>query len=412
MGATAYFVLPKMLDRTQEGPLGPYVEDFAALLQQQGYSKLWGRQMILVIAHFSRWLYEHSLGDRDVDAAQLERFLAHRKRNGRVGRDDSAALQKMLDLLCKKRVVHSADLPSIVSARERACDGFRRYLVQQCGVSTGTLRCYLPFIWKFLAERFGDGPVTFKEMVAKDVTGFIQRHAQDQSPSRAQCLGSALRAFLRHLRHDGEIAIDLASCVPAVANWSLSALPKSLNPVQVEQVLAHCDRKTTVGRRDYAILMLLARLGLRAGEVAALRLNDINWEEGHITVRSKGGRWTQLPLPADVGRAMSEYLTAGRPSCTDRQVFIREHAPRTGFSDSATVSRLVKRALIRAGVDSPRKGAHLFRHTLASEMLKHGASLREIGELLGHRSPDTTRIYAKVDVVALQSLALPWPGGV
>jgi integrase len=188
-------------------------------------------------------------------------------------------------------------------------------------------------------------------------------------------------------------------------------LPKCLLPGQVEQILDHCEHGTSKGRRDYAILLLLARLGLRAGEVVALTLDDVDWEEGHLTVRSKGGRWTRLPIPVDVGKAISDYLTNGRPSCADRHVFIRERAPRRGFPASTRISALVRSAVIRSGIESARKGAHLFRHSLATEMLRKDASLREIGEVLRHRSPDTTQLYAKVDLRSLECLALPWPKG-
>jgi site-specific recombinase XerD len=199
--------------------------------------------------------------------------------------------------------------------------------------------------------------------------------------------------------------------VPKVANWSNSTLPKFLQPGQTQQVLDHCDRRSTVGMRNYAILLLLARLGLRACEVVALTLDDIDWEAGHLTVRGKGGQRAQMPLPADVGRAIAIYLRKGRPPCESRRVFIREHAPRVGFANSAAISTLVQRALADAGVDSPRTGAYVFRHSLATEMLRHGASLSEIGQLLRHAHPDTTQIYAKVDVCALRPLALRWPGG-
>jgi integrase/recombinase XerD len=170
------------------------------------------------------------------------------------------------------------------------------------------------------------------------------------------------------------------------------------------------DRRS-LGRRDYAILLLLARLGLRAPEVVALNLEDIDWEAGRLTVHGKGGRSTQMPLPADVGEAVAAYLCNGRPRCLSRRVFIRAKAPLGGFASSVAICVIVVHALERAGVESARKGAHLFRHTLACDLLRQGCSLDEIGELLRHQSPDTTAIYAKVDLTALQSLALPWPGG-
>ena len=171
------------------------------------------------------------------------------------------------------------------------------------------------------------------------------------------------------------------------------------------------ERNTAVGRRNYAILLLLARLGLRACEVVALNLEDIDWENARITIRAKGGRWNQLPLPTDVGEALALYLRHARPSCPCRRVFIRDRAPRRGFAGSQAICPVVRRAIQRAGVESARKGAHLFRHSLATSMIRQGASLDEIGELLRHRSPNTTAIYAKVDLPALRSLALPWPGG-
>jgi site-specific recombinase XerD len=221
---------------------------------------------------------------------------------------------------------------------------------------------------------------------------------------------AALRAFLRHLRHRGEITTDLAACVPTVANWSHATLPKFLKPVQVNQVLKHCDRRRVKGRRDYAILLLLARLGLRAGEVVALTLDDIDWQEGNFKLHGKGGREAKLPLSVEVGEAIADYLQNGRPHCASRRLFIRQRAPRVGMANTA-ISKLVMCALARAGVDSPRKGAHLFRHSLATQMLRHGASLTEIGELLRHQHPNTTMIYAKVDLLALRRLAPAWLGG-
>jgi len=192
----------------------------------------------------------------------------------------------------------------------------------------------------------------------------------------------------------------------------MASIPRSISPDHAKRVLAHCNRQTAAGRRDYAILLLLARLGLRAGEIAALTLEDIDWEAGILSVRGKGGRQCQLPLPIEVGEAIAAYLQQGRPRSTSRCLFLYARAPVRSFKDQRTVGLIVKHAFDRAGIDSPRKGAHQFRHALASQMLRQGASLSEIGELLRHRSPETTWIYAKVDLGALRPLALPWPGGV
>jgi site-specific recombinase XerD len=221
---------------------------------------------------------------------------------------------------------------------------------------------------------------------------------------------TALRSFFGYLRYREAIATDLAGCVPAVPNWSLSTIPRFLPAGDVERILKCCDRKTAVGRRNHAILLLLARLGVRAGEVVALNLDDIDWSTGQIAIRGKGGKSAQLPLADDVGAALAAYLRHDRPRSATRRVFIRHRAPLVGFGNSSTISSLVRRALKHAGVESAHTGAHVLRHSLATNLLKQGGSLDEIGELLRHQSPNTTAIYAKVDVTALHTLALPWPG--
>jgi len=232
------------------------------------------------------------------------------------------------------------------------------------------------------------------------------------SPKRAQLMVSALRSFFRFLLQQGEIATDLAACVPAVADWRLSTVPKYLGAEEVERLLSTCDQRTRIGRRDYAILMLLARLGLRAGEVVALELDDMDWRGGEIAVRGKGQRHDRLPLLQEVGEALAAYLRRDRPCGSTRRVFVRMRAPIRGFAGPQTISTIVRRALQRADLKVPAKGvaAHLLRHSLATGMLRRGASMAEIAEVLRHRTPSTTEIYAKVDIGGLRSLAQPWPG--
>jgi integrase/recombinase XerD len=204
----------------------------------------------------------------------------------------------------------------------------------------------------------------------------------------------------------------LAAAVPVVANWSMSSIPRAIPADQVCQLLASIDRRTALGCRGYAILLLLARLGLRSGEVTFLELDDIDWNTGTLSVRGKSGRRGELPLPAEVGEAIAAYLRRGRPQSTNRRVFLRAKAPIRGFRGASGVGSIVRHCILRAGLDTPTYGAHQFRHGLATELLRQGASLGEIGELLGHHSPQTTKIYTKVDLDALRTLALPWPGGV
>jgi site-specific recombinase XerD len=221
---------------------------------------------------------------------------------------------------------------------------------------------------------------------------------------------SALRSFLRYARYRGYILQYLEDGILPLADWSKRAIPRAISRQHIRQVLTHCDRRRGIGRRDYAILLLFARLGLRAGEVTSLTLDDIDWNVGSLQVRGKGSAG-QLPLPKDVGQAIADYLQRGRPRSTCREVFLRSRAPAIGFKTSVAVVGVVARALRRAGIASPSKGSHQFRHALASELLRHGASLGEIGELLRHRNVQTTTIYAKVDLPALRTLAQPWMGG-
>jgi len=410
MSTSAFFRLPETNRRLHAGPLGIHIDAHAARLLEEGYLSKPARVHLRIIADFSRWLQRRKLGVADIDAQTLQRYVHDRRHVLVCQRYTASAVGKITGMLRDQRIISQVTPQAEIDARARAEEDFKRYLAQERGLSPGTQRNYLPVVRRFLRERFGRGPVRFSALCATDITGFVLRHVHERSPRCAQKMVVALRAFLRYLRYCGEITTDLAACVPTVPNWSLSTLPKFLKPGQVQQVLAHCNRYTSLGRRNYAILLLLARLGLRAGEVVAMMLDDIDWRAGHVTLRGKGGRWAQMPLPEEVGTAIAAYLQEARPRCASRRLFIRERAPRVGFANHEAISTLVRRALTHAGVDSPHTGAHVFRHTLATEMLRHGASLGEIGELLRHQHPDTTQIYAKVDVSALRPLALRWPG--
>jgi site-specific recombinase XerD len=246
---------------------------------------------------------------------------------------------------------------------------------------------------------------------AADVLRFVQRRALHRRPVHMQQVCVGLRAFFRYLRFSGIIECDLAACVPRIAHWRLATLPRFLTRAQVQQVLAGCDQRTAIGRRNYAILLLLARLGLRAAEVQMLSLEDVDWRSGQLLIRGKGRGPEPMPLPTDVGEALAAYLTNGRPASTSRHVFLRAVPPHTAFPNSATVTSIAWYAIRDAGIETAPKGAHVFRYTLATQMLRDGASLREIGQVLRHRDEDTTRIYAKLDLTRLRTLALPWPAG-
>lgn len=291
-------------------------------------------------------------------------------------------------------------------------DDYARYLSDVIGLSARTLEHYTEALDRFLLEQVGsDGP-QWSMLTGAEVLRFFRRCARGRSPQYLQRLRSALRSFLRYLQYRGEISRDLSGCIPGVKRWRLASLPKYLSVAQVQRVLDGCDRATAVGKRDYAILLTLARLGLRAIEISTLTLDDVDWRQGQLRLRAKGRERALMPLPREVGQAICAYLQSGRPRSHSRRVFLRQNAPHCGFTKSSCISSIVKLALRRVGMDPPSKGAHVLRHSLATQMLQSGASLREIGQVLRHRRPDTTRVYAKVDLPTLRSVALPWPEGV
>ena len=404
------FTFSSTIERLRQGPLSEHLDAYAASVAEQGYGRHSIRQQIVVIADLSRWLKQKQIAVRDLDGTVVDRFLRLRRKQQRVRRGDPTALARLLAMLRQSGVVKPPQAAE-ASALSRVIGEYQRYLLQERGLSQPTLQNYVPVIEQFLSQRFRNKTLNSDTLRAPAITGFVVRQARRLSPLRAGLMVTALRSFLRYLRYRGVVSIDLSGCVPAVPCWSLSTLPRFLPADAVERVLECCDRRTSVGRRNYAILLLLARLGLRAGEVVGLSLDDIDWSTGQITIRGKGGKSASLPLAADVGASLAVYLRQDRPRSATRRVFTRHRAPLVGFGNSSTISSIVRRALKHAGVASAHTGAHVLRHSLATSLLRQGGSLDEIGELLRHQSPNTTAIYANVDVTALQTLALPWPGG-
>ncbi len=394
-----------------QGPLGCIFPAYVAFLSQQGYAEQSAHLQLRFLADMNQWLHQQGLQVTDLTKPTIHRYMQFRHQRFRPRRDDASILSRLLQLLHTQGILpkETAQLPD--NLLHRVEHEFDRYLSEERGLSVATRTNYVPFIQRFLSAQFGDKSVCFADLNANNVIRFVRNEAARLSPKRAGLMVSALRSFFRYLRHRGDISIDLAACVPSIANWQFSALPKFLQPDQVHQVLNQCDRQTAQGRRDYAILLLLARLGLRACEIVGLTLDDIHWQTGEISIQGKGNRSALLPLPPDVGEAIAAYLEKDRPTCSTRRVFIRMKAPRRGFANSEAISTIVARTLKRAGIDSPHTGAHLFRHTLATQMLREGAPLADIALLLRHRSLNTTTIYAKVDLTALRALAQLWPGG-
>jgi site-specific recombinase XerD len=397
------------VERLRGGLFGPHLDSFVAMRCQLGYARSTVREQSRLLDNLERWLDRNSLALVDVHEPVVRRFLAERRSKGCRRRIDAPALQHLLEHLREKGAISSpapaVDESPLATLRQR----YETYLKKERGLSPVTVVGYWRFIRRFLVERFGNAPLCLREVVSNDISAFILRHARSGSPKVVQVMVTALRSFFRFLFRHAETDRDLAAAVPTVPQWRLAEVPKYLTPQEVEQVVQACQRCTSSARRDHAILLLLARLGLRASEVIALELDDIDWRAAVLKVRGKGGYHDRLPLPVDVGEAMATYLRHHRPSCTTRRVFIRTKAPHRGFAHPSSISTIVCRAMNRAGLRHGFKGAHILRHSLATGMLRAGASMGEIGEILRHRVPSTTEIYAKVDVQGLRSLALPWP---
>lgn len=391
------------------GPLAPFAAGFAAELVAQGYTSQPAAQQLRLLAHVSRWLMAEGKDGSALNAAVVEAFAISRKAAGYSNHVVVGSLRPLLVYLRGLGVLAAQEVLAPEGPVEIVLARYRRYLLVERGLNAVTARVYVNAVRPFLIGRVlpdGLGP-DLGNLGAADVTAFVVARCPAQPRGAAKQTVTALRSLLVWLHVEGEIGRPLVAAVPAVAGWRLAGLPSGLERDQVDGLLSACDRGTGTGRRDFAIVTMLVRLGVRAGEVAALTLEDVDWRTGQITVRGKGHRCERLPLPADVGEAITAYLQDGRPvRAQDRALFVRVKAP-LGALSSAGITGVVLHAARRAGLGEIR--AHRLRHTAATEMLRAGGSLPEIGQLLRHRHVLTTAIYAKVDREALREIARPWP---
>ncbi len=388
------------------GALAPYAAGFGARLAELGYAPSSAEDQLRLTAHLSRWLSGQGLGVAELTPERVERFLRAR-REGYVKLPSPRGLAPLLAYLRGLELVPEPPV-QVVTPVDRLLADYRDYLVCERGLAAGSVRQHERVARRFLAERPEPIELALERLSAGEVAAFVlaQCRSGRRSVASARSLVSGLRSLLRFLHVAGWVPIPLAATVPSVAGWRLSSLPRALESELVARLLASCDRATTVGGRDFAILTLLARLGLRAHEVAALSLDDVDWRAGELVIRGKGSRLERLPLPQDVGEPLVDYLRHGRPRVACRSLFLRARAPQAALS-AAGVRSVVHHACDRTGL--PRVGAHRLRHTVATELLRAGAPLQEIAQVLRHASTATTAIYAKVDRAALQTLARPWP---
>lgn len=391
------------------GPLAPFAAGFAEELERAGYGRNAVALHLLLMAQLSVWLERERLTASALTPVWVEAFAVARRAAGHRTHRSAKALAPLLDHLHRLGVV-PAVTDSEVSAVEALLGRYRVFLTVERGLTAGTVRGYVDAVRPFLEGRLdAAGELELRELTAADVLGFVLAVCPSRRRGSAKLVVTALRSLLGFLYVEGLVARPLSSAVPSVAGWRLARLPRALEPGQAGRLLAGCDRETPAGLRDFAILTLLVRLGLRRGEVAGLALDDIDWRAGELIVHGKGSRSERLPLPADVGEAIAAYLRRARPSSVEgRPVFVRLKAPHRALTPGG-VTQVVVAAARRAGLGPVT--AHRLRHTAATELLRAGAPLIEIGQLLRHRSELTTAIYAKVDLVALRELARPWPGG-
>jgi site-specific recombinase XerD len=411
MMMTQTFVDPGPL--THQGTFLAFVQVFVEQMQAKGYAAASMKTSTRLVKEFAVWLDLQGIASQSLSAKHVVNYLDHRWLQRRRRRGDAFTLEAFARHVAPDEYECRPEQAIAISPALRVRHEFEWYLLHERGLAAASILLYGDSIGRFLDSVFGNAEVRLDQLTAPDIIGFVQTEAARlRHPKRAQVMTTALRSFLQYGRYRGEIVVDLQSCVPTVANWSMTGIPKTISPAQVQSLLGHCDRQSATGRRDYAMLLLISRLGLRASEVVNLTLDDLDWTEGAIHIRGPAQRVDRLPLPADVGAALVDYLRQARPDCASRNVFLRSRAPRRALLGPGSVSCIVFRALRRAGIESPTKGAHLLRHSLATQMLGGGASLGEIAEILRHRNPQTTTIYAKVDLVSLHTLALAWPGGV
>ncbi|MGZ6692785.1 MAG: tyrosine-type recombinase/integrase [Solirubrobacteraceae bacterium] len=392
----------------QSGVLAPFAGRFGEALVGAGYLPHGAVKQLHLFAHLSRWLDREGLGPGDVDDGVIERFFADRRAAGHTKYLSVRAAEPLLAYLREVGVVPAALPPVRAGAVDDLLAAYQQFLICERGLLPSSARGYSVNVRPFLEGLVGRGEIAFERVDGAAVVAFVVATCPSQTRSSAKRTTKALRSLLRFLHAEGHVERSLVHAVPAASGWRLAGLPRRLASWQVRRLLGSCDRGTVVGRRDFAVLLLLARLGLRVSEVAGLSLDDVDWRAGEIVVHGKCDRADRLPLPVDVGEAIVAYLRDGRAaSALGRGVFLRVRAPHRSVS-RAGVSKIVHDAGIRAGLVGI--GAHQLRHTVASEMLLAGGSLPEIGQVLRHSHPETTAIYAKC--AARRSVVSPaQPGG-
>lgn len=393
------------------GPLAPLALELRGEFARLGYATSSATVQLQLAAHLSRWLQSEGLGTQDLTGPVIEGFLTARRRDY-SHLYSMRALVPLLGYLRRIGLAAEPVVPELSSGRDRLLARFGDYLSVERGLTAPVVRAYMHWVRPFVEQVVEvDQEPDLGTLGAVYVQRFLVANLPGLSPKSAQMTACALRSFLGFCYVEGIVKVPLSAAIPAVMHRRLTGLPQGLTAEQVDSLLDACDRGTPTGRRDYAVIVCLHRLGLRSGEATGLALDDIDWETGTLIVHGKGGRNDRLPLPVDVGRALVDYLRHGRPDTSTRAVFVRARAPFTAMAPSS-LSCVVARVARRAGLGTVH--AHRLRHTAASRALNAGASLDEVAQLLRHAGTATTMVYAKTDQNRLAGLARPWPtaGGI
>jgi site-specific recombinase XerD len=386
------------------GPLAPYAASFEKNLVDRGYKAR--QDQLYLMAQLSRWLGDRGLDGCDLGPELAGAFVAERRLSAPSKHISVRRLAALVDHLVGSGVIATWGRAPDSSPTEVLLTRYSRYLVEERGLCRASVRHYVGVARSFLASLPGGGP-GLEGLGAAEVSAFVLAECRRCKTGSAKAMTTRLRSLLRYLFVEGLAPAALAGAVPSVAHWRLSSLPRALGPGQVARLLASCDRRSSTGRRDFAVITLLWRLGLRCSEVAGLALDDVDWAAGELVVRGKGGRQDRLPLPVDVGEAVVAWLQRGRPRSGHRAVFLRVRAPLGPLSPGG-VPAIVQHACVRAGV--PVAAAHRLRHSAACDLLQAGGSLAEVGQVLRHGQSAATSTYAKVDRRALAAVVRPWPG--
>jgi site-specific recombinase XerD len=388
------------------GPLAPYMAGYQAELEAKGYQPSSVADKLQLVAQVSRWLAAEGLGLAELTPERTEAFFALRRQHGRARHRSSHALRGFVLHLGRCGALLAPEPPEATGV-DRLVEDYRLYLANERGLVDAAARRYVHTAREFLNRCSDHGQLDLGTVGAGAAVRFLREACTTRKPSTAKSVAVSLRSFLRFLHLEGLVVERADNAVPIPGGPATAGLPKGLRTEDIASLLASCDREAVAGCRDFAILLVLARLGLRAGEVAGAALDDVDWRAGQLRVRGKGGRVDVLPVPADVGQALEGYVRKGRPKEAGGALFRSVLAP-YGAMSGPRVTGVVYAACERAGL--ARASAHQLRHTVATQMLKGGASLTDIAQVLRHGHIQTTAIYAKVDRLRLAELARPWPG--